>query len=760
MVSLRGALLAFAVVAVPGAAFADFDPTTSSLSAQIVANPNYGFAADTGLLARYPMLEGAGTVLNDKSGNGNNIPITTTGIISGWTSNPVVPAWTSDFGLQFNTSTAYLSLPAAVQKVQTVEVMFGSAVQTKVTGSAASTVPNQQALTGYGGATPAPVMLLGTNYTANSNPNQGFATTYLGSYISGDNSAWGTSGTIDNGLHVAVMEINATSGIRSMWLDGVPLTTITSVSTSAPVASGGTWELGGSIIGTINNASTASGCNCIIYGAEYSTSLLSQQQISQDYGAWKNIATYKGISLSTAYGPKVSGGYIHTVGESISHGFGLSTPTTQAFSFVAAAGLASATGQAWTADTDGNDSSSSYTLVNNCKLKFPAITPGISGPKFAIFHDNGNAERGYNPWPDLSGSNAAGVTSIVFRDLSSLGSCAAIARANGWTTILGMEFSSGNTGIGADATQKDISNPIRRQYARQYFDAYFDEMNDPRLGADGAATANSASGNTTCTLGGTAGPTYLTGAVHPVACGQSILGQDLEVLIEYLNNSRNGVAPDTISSTSSTMLLTDAGNQVILTGTGATFTLLPYGGQMEGEVLATITNNGSAIDTILPGTEPNSTAPAGVDTINGVTTGFQIDPGQTVRFIVSRGSDAAGTGGIITDRPTSVLVGPVQTAAFVFAVPMRNVSVTNASSTSYAATLPSCVAALSGRSYGLSKVDNNTNPIAFTVASGTNAQTNVADSFSDGSVSISLASRGTSVTAQCNGSGVWLRGVE
>ena len=681
---------------------------TASLSGQLVNNPNYLFAPDTGLQARYLMLEGSGTTLNDKSGKGNNITITTSGVISGWAGTITVPTWTSDYGLAFTSGSAYLNVPTAVQAIQTVEVVFANAADWRSTSTQAFASPTaQQGLTGYGTVSPGPQLLLGTGYTGNSGGDAGFANTYLSSYSSGQGSAAGYAGAIDNGLHVAVMEINQSSGAMSVWLDGVPQTQMTPAGTSAPSTSGGNWQLGGLTIGANNNGYGSSGFSGTVYGASYSTSALTQQQISQDYAAWKQIAAYKGAMPKAAYGPKISGPYIHTIGESITWGHGLSNQMTQNFTQVAVSALTSATGTTWTGDAEGNDSASSYTLTGggspqgNCATEFPAIAPGISGPKFAIFHDNGNAERGpYNPWPDISPTTATGIKSMVYRDLSSLGACAKIAQANGWVTILGMEFSSGATGTSADASQKDASNPLRRQYARTYFDAYFDETNDARFGADGAATARGSTSDTSCTLSGTAGPSYQTDYIHPTACGQSVLGQDLTVLLEYLTNTRNGATPDTIASTSSTMLATDAGNTVLLPGAGASYTLQPCGGQMQGENLVTVENNGSLVDTILPGTEPNNGA---ADLLNGLSTGYALAPGTTATFQVTRGSDAAGTCGIqgVNATPISKATTGITLAAL-SSQPAANVAPTGA--TQLSAFINSVTSCPSSSPYGAGQI--------------------------------------------------------
>ena len=623
-----------------------FCGAVTSAVAQALPAPDFGFAPDAGLMASFLLLEGSGTVLHDNSPLHNNISLGTSCVSGNWTGTPAVPTWTADGGLQFGTGSAYQCLPASVQNIQTVEISFGSAVQWQDTSQPSNPSPSQPGLFGYNGAAPAPSLLLSTGYTGNSVGGQGYATTYVGSYMSGDGSGVSTTGTVDGGRHTLIMEISPTTGARTIWLDGILQPVLSgSFSNALPATSGGTWSFGGTSLGTFNTGWGQNGYLGVIYGARFSTTALSPQQIAQDTAAWTHKAEYAGSRPPSSYGPTISSPYLFTMGESWTHGYGLPNQQTQAFTWVARNALSAASGVTWKADTDGIDSASAYSADTHCRSLFPALALGVHGPKFALFYSNGNDERGYNIWPAENTSTDAGIASTAYHSLSSMGGCAAIARSNGWVTILGTENSSGNGGQGADPHQKDITNPIWRAGARQYFDMYFDNLNDPRMGADGAATTHSASGDTSCTLGGTAGPMFQNGAVHASVCGNDVVGQDLALLIRDWIGSHNGTTPDTISATTATMLLADAGNLVQLTGNGATYTLLQCGGQMQGETLVTLKNAGTGTDTILPGAEPDG-GPA--DTMNGGSSGFSLPAGKTASFVVTRGTDAAGTCGIVS----------------------------------------------------------------------------------------------------------------
>jgi hypothetical protein len=86
---------------------ATLDSTGKVPTAQIPHN-----LVSTGLLADYKFLDGSGTTVTDSSGNGNNATLTASHL----------PTWVQS-GLQFSASTQGLTLPAAINGAQTVELL-------------------------------------------------------------------------------------------------------------------------------------------------------------------------------------------------------------------------------------------------------------------------------------------------------------------------------------------------------------------------------------------------------------------------------------------------------------------------------------------------------------------------------------------------------------------------------------------------------------------------------------------------------------
>ena len=116
---------------------------------------------------------------------------------------------------------------------------------------------------------------------------------------------------------------------------------------------------------------------------------------------------------------------------------------------------------------------------------------------------------------------------------------------------------------------------------------------------------------------------------------------------------------------------------------------------------------------------------------------------------VSGGAFKIGTEGLTVAGPLATAVSR-QTAAFNFGSAFDTAEVSNSSSTAYAANLPACTAAASGRSYQMVKIDSNTNPITL-VASGS-------DTIS-GAGTISITAQWAAISIKCDGAGLWLRGL-
>ena len=116
---------------------------------------------------------------------------------------------------------------------------------------------------------------------------------------------------------------------------------------------------------------------------------------------------------------------------------------------------------------------------------------------------------------------------------------------------------------------------------------------------------------------------------------------------------------------------------------------------------------------------------------------------------VNGGAYRIGTEGLTVSGPVATAVSK-QTAAFTFGSTFDTAEVSNSSSTAYAATLPACTTATSGRSYQIVKIDSNTDPITL-AASGSDTVS--------GAGTISITAQWTAISVKCDGAGLWLRGL-
>ena len=116
---------------------------------------------------------------------------------------------------------------------------------------------------------------------------------------------------------------------------------------------------------------------------------------------------------------------------------------------------------------------------------------------------------------------------------------------------------------------------------------------------------------------------------------------------------------------------------------------------------------------------------------------------------VNGGAYMIGTEGLTVSGPVATGVSR-QTVAFTFGSAFDTAEVSNSSSTAYAASLPACTAATSGRSYQIVKIDSNTNPITL-AASGSDTVS--------GAGTVSITAQWTPISVKCDGAGVWLRGL-
>ena len=629
-----------------GPATAGTAPAAPPIPLTGLATVTSRFVSDPGLEARYLMTEGSGTTLNDSSGNGNTIS---------FGSVTTLPIWTGDSTLNWAVNTSYLTVPSTVQNVTwaTVEIC-GAVPFSTINGN-----PNPFLNTpiGYGGADPATAIEIGPNYGGGTG-SIGYSDKWVGfrQHNGATNQTQGGTLTIDNGCHVIDLVINPTAAQNSaaIYVDGVlSQHTVAYTTDLSNATSGGAWSIGGSSVGTLNFAYQYGGFYGKIVGAQFSSTLPTAPMIAQNDAAWAQLAQIKGVAASYAYGATGAPVTLAGFGESLSWCHGCTSPATQGFLPIAAGLLTTSLGLTTTSIVDGNDSNTGYLMTKRntnqpspnsaCGIKFHAMSQS-GGLKIAVLSDNANSERelagllsGLNYWP-----GAATISAQVSDDFSGLSQCVADLHKDGWKVILADANSANATAPGypsSDTAVKDVRNPVFRNYwGLTGADAYWNYANDRRLGRDGAALAGETS--TDCTLlGGSAGPSFQSDAIHPSVCMFSTQGQQLAAVVMDMVYRQGGTNPYSLASTSYTMALTDLENTITLTGSGAAFALLPCGGLPPGTRMVTLVNGGSAADTIIGGTEYNGGA---ADQINGAAT-YSLAAGASKAFKVAFGGDAAGT---------------------------------------------------------------------------------------------------------------------
>ena len=154
----------------------------------------------------------------------------------------------------------------------------------------------------------------------------------------------------------------------------------------------------------------------------------------------------------------------------------------------------------------------------------------------------------------------------------------------------------------------------------------------------------------------------------------------------------------------------------------------------------------------------NALASGTINCFTGQTDSWQLGPVEAKTLTADNG--LTSTGGATTLGATGITAAdssPIsaKSAAFTYDATMHTIDASTATA-AFAATLPACVTALSGRVYDLVKFDASANAVTLTAAT-TNAQTSVADTIS-GAATVALTTQWTAATVKCNGAGVWIRG--
>ena len=589
----------------------------------------------TGLMARYLFLEGTGHILNDSSGNGNNISFSDLSI---------APEWNADGSLTWNGSTTnYIPVAAAVQNAGTITVIVGNAVEAAAPGATipiSCNVPLGESGIVTAGA---PYLRFCTTFNGSYSGHayaQGYGTKYITAVQGGQIPNFGYSGPgIDNGIHVVSIE----PATMTVYEDGVKLASNLQRSPAmvASPASGLIYDLGGA-------RGEISGLGYVgrIYGAEFSTTVYSAAQQHRDYIAWNHLNDLKGGRLSPRYGPLK----IHTVieltkGESVAFGHNLPSAASQNFTVIGAMYLHAAyPALTFEGIADGSDAATGFTLAQVAQRQLTALSR--TGVNLVAFHDHANSSSVGSgafvgsgvgaPWTvgDTTGAanamaDMAGESGAVAGANAALPVGASRWLSEKWTD----ESSSGNDAL------KDVINPLIRNVGPKLFDAVVDPATDARFGANGASMSSA----TNCTLdaGGPKRATFQPDHTHPTLCGQQLLGH-MKAAVEALTFFNAPFRPDSIAVASYTMWLPYLGRLIRRSATGAALTLMPCDGFLGGTVVIRLVNTGSVPDTIVATTEYNGGAR---DLVDGSAT-ISLPADRRPRSLIARfaGDTTGGCG--------------------------------------------------------------------------------------------------------------------
>ncbi len=252
-----------------------------------------------GATADYNFLQGSGTVVADSTGNGN----------SGTLASGALPSWTPT-GLSFLPGQG-VSLPAALNGTQT---FFAGVYINPIT--AGNQLGNQY-----------PVLI------SSSNGGGGF--NFMYSYIAGGgfipnayaptffvNNAVGTAvPNLLSGFHVLAAVLGGGGNKDRIYIDGAEVAAYTSQGSSAGAQSSGNFFLGSSNVGPWQG----SGLNGTLYRVRTYPTALTASSVQAVSAAIANEVSARGVATTPA-STQLATTQLHAIGDSITYGFGVSTP--------------------------------------------------------------------------------------------------------------------------------------------------------------------------------------------------------------------------------------------------------------------------------------------------------------------------------------------------------------------------------------------------------------------------------------------------
>jgi hypothetical protein len=456
------------------------------------------------------LTEGTGSLVTDAIGGATAAPVTGATV-----------TWTSDYGLSFAGASNNRWQATGITTFQDV----GACWITKAPISQKSA--NIAAAYGGTASSSFPEVTLGSLTTWNTSLNSAAGTSDFAGFHILPTTATDTGSTtpVSAGrLHCLELSMTPAATVQE-YVDGV-LVTNSAVAVTAPAAlSGGYLEFGGSILGYVNCLSTSCGFNGTLYEVWTGSTGSTAQQAWQNWANSKKVLQAKGVNIDQAIYTNAGNGAQNTAalpvqiigfGESVTWGHGLTTPTTQNYSVIAATAVngGSAFGKG-----HGADSNTAYIMHGNLANLTAEFSPVASN--VAVLFSNANdckqssgTVTGYTYAANVPNAAASG----LIADAKSL-------QALGWTVLV----ATGTSGAyGSADVGKDACNPVLRQRAIQAGIPLWDIASDPRFGADGADTASG--GATACS----SGACYQGDHIHPTIAAQAIMGANLAVAVNHI----------------------------------------------------------------------------------------------------------------------------------------------------------------------------------------------------------------------------------
>ena len=266
-----------------------------------------GVGVLTGALADYNFLQGSGTVLTDNSGSGNNGTLGT---------GAQAPTWATS-GLSFTPGQG-VSLPTSLNAAKTF--FFAVYINPVTTGnSTVATTGNQfpLLLSSSQGAAGFNVMYL------KASPVTGLETSYVWTPTIYSNTSPATSAPNPlPGFHILGVVAGTGSGnVDHLYLDGVEVATYTMQGSSAGTLSAGNLWLGSTNTGVW----AGSGLFGTMYRFVAYSGQLSAAQVQSATVAIRQDVASRGVSV-TPTTAILNSPQLHTIGDSITYGSGVSTP--------------------------------------------------------------------------------------------------------------------------------------------------------------------------------------------------------------------------------------------------------------------------------------------------------------------------------------------------------------------------------------------------------------------------------------------------